>query len=260
MGTHNDIGREKRLREIAETIYAENKKKGLPSNPMRDWKRAEQIYDDKIVYLFFWKPAQFLQKYYYKVIAVALSLIVFFAIADFKVQQDLKDMRNRPYLSLDLIDPVQITGADTANTYYGSYLILKNSGKTPATNVTVSYYMTTEVDGKKAGRPGWFSQRAQGASKLGFVPPGAFVKEPSFRSLSPEATLYYYEAVASYRGLNDGKHYWTQIKRMFKVDKGTKGLVQVYNYAEWDKDKDFEVPGLSTDKDIWELMSKAGKK
>lgn len=260
MSAQNDINREKRISEIAEVIYAENKKKGLPSDSMRDWKQAEAIYDDKITYYIFWKPGQFLQKYYYKLGLVAVLLIVFLAIADLKVGQDLKEIRNRPYLSVDLINPMEISDTESSNAYYGNYLILKNSGKTPAANVTVSYYMTTEADSKRTLGQRWFDQKAEGVSTLGFVAPGGFIKEPSFRSLSPAASYYYFEAITSYYGLNSAKRYWTHIKRVFKIDRETKKLVPVLSYAEWDMDKNFMVPVLSTDKDVWKLLAKAEKR
>lgn len=260
MSAKNDISREKRISEIAKVIYAENKKKGLPDDSMRDWKQAEGIYDDKITYFFFWKPGQFLQKYYYKLITVTVLLIILLAIGNLKVEQDFKDMRSRPYLTVDLINPMQINDADTSNTYYGNYLILKNSGKTPAVNVTVSYYMTTEVDGRKTLGRRWFDQKAEGISTLGFVAPGGFVKEPSFRSLSATASYYYFEAIATYHGLNPVKHYWTHIKRVFKIDNETKSFVPVFSYAEWDQAKNFTVPSLSTDKNIWGLLAKIEKK
>lgn len=256
MNAQNDISREKRIRGIAEVIYAENKRKGLPADPARDWKQAEETYDDKITYFFFWKPGQFLRKYYYKLITVIVLLIVLLAVADIKVGQDLKDMRDRPYLSVDLINPMRISDADNS-TYYGNYLILKNSGKTPSADVKISYYMTTEADGKSTLGQGWFDQKAEGVSTLGFVAPGEFIKEPSFRSLSPEASYYYFEAVASYHGLNPAKHYWTHIKRMFKIDRETKRLIPISSYAEWDKDRNFTVPSLSTDKNIRNLLAKA---
>ena len=264
MSAQDSISREKRIRGMAEVIYAENKKKGLPSDPARDWKQAEETYDDKITYFFFWKPGQFLRKYYYKLIAVVVLLIVFLALANLKVGQDLKDMRDRPYLMVDLINPMQISDTDSSDTYYGNYLIFKNSGKTPASNVKISYYMTTEVDGKVDGKrtlgQRWFDQKAEGISTLGFVAPGGFIKEPSFRSLSPAASYYYFEAIASYHGLNPAKHYWTHIKRIFKIDRETGTLIPVFSYAEWDNGKNFVVPALSTDKNIWNLLAKAEKR
>ncbi len=260
MSAQNGINREKRIRGIAEVIYAENKKKGLPADPARDWKQAEETYDDKVTYYFFWKPGQFLRKYCYNLIAVVVLLIIFLAVADLKVGQDLNDMRNRPYLSVDLINPMQISDTDSSSTYYGNYLILKNIGKTPAANVKISYYMTTEVDGKRTLGQRWIDQKAEGVSALGFVAPGGFIKEPSFRSLSPAASYYYFEAVASYHGLNPVKHYWTHIKRMFKIDRETRKLVPIFSYAEWDKEKNFVVPSLSTDRDIWNLLAKVEKR
>lgn len=260
MSAQDNISRGKRIVEIAEVIYAENKKKGLPSDQMRDWKQAEDIYDDKITYYFFWIPGRFLRKYYHKLILIGVLLIIFFAIAEMKVGQDLKDIKNRPYLSVDLINPMEISDADSKNSYYGNYLILKNNGKTPAANVTVSYYMTTEADSKRTLGQRWFDQKAEGISTLGFVAPGGFIKEPSFRSLSPEASYYYFEAITSYYGLNPAKRYWTHIKRVFKIDRETKRLVLIFSYAEWDKDKNFMAPSLSTDKDAWNLLAKAEKK
>lgn len=260
MAVQNDINREKIVREIAEFVYAENYRKGLPSDSMRDWVEAERIYDDKIRYFFYWKPARFIGRNFYKLVAGGVLLIVFFVIADLKTGQYWTDMRNRPYLSIDLINPVQITDAETGSAYYGNYMILRNNGKTPASDVAVSYYMTTEADDKKAAKETWFDQKIEGISRVGFVAPGGFIKEPGFRSLSPEASYYYFETVASYSGLNPGKHYWTRIKRVFKIDRDTQKLLPISSYTEWDRDRNLAVPVLSADKDIWRMAAIAEKR
>jgi len=106
----------------------------------------------------------------------------------------------------------------------------------------------------------WSDQKVEGISTLGFVPPGGFVKEPSFRSLSPAASLYYFEAIASYRGVNSGKRYWTQIKRVFKIDRQNQNLLPIFNYSEWDRGRNFVAPTLSADKEIWKLLVKVEKR
>jgi len=255
-----DADREKKIREIAEIVYAENKKKGLPSDPIRDWNSAEEIYKNKVKYLLFWKPMRFVRAYYYKLIALAVMLIVFLTAASWKVEQNLADIKNRPYLSTELINPVQISEEGVNVAYYGNYILLKNNGIAPATNVTVSYYITTDIDGKKAAAANWFNRKAEGISMLGFVAPGALVKEPGFRPLSPEASYCYFETVVSYNGLNPVRRYWTHIKRVFRIDRQNKTLIPVFSYADWDNNKNFVIPELSTDKDIWKLLVKVEKR
>jgi hypothetical protein len=260
MDAQKEISREGRIRDIAELIYCENRKKGLPCDPERDWKEAEGIYDDKLTYFLFWKPGCFIRKYFYKLIAACVLLIVFFLTMELRVGRNFADWRNRPYLSADLIDPVEINEPGDGNTYFGSYAILKNNGETPAANVTISYYLTSDADGNKAAGQKWLDKRAEGISTLGFVAPRGSAREPSFRSLSPAASYYYFEAVASYYGLNPGKKYWTHIKRVFKIDRAARTFIPVLSYSEWDKGRNLMAPALSTDKDIRTLLAKIEKR
>jgi len=253
-GLKSSIGREKKISEIAEIIYADNRRKGLPADPMRDWKHAEQIYDDKTLYYGWWLPGRFIQKYYYKIIAATLATIVLLIAWNIKTGQDLKEIDIRPYVSVDMIDPMQINDTEGKNVYFGNYIILNNTGKTPAANVSIRYYLTSEAE--KARTPGqkWMDQKIEGISTLGFIAPGTFTKEPSFKALSPSAKYYYFEAIVSYQGLSSPKRYWTHVRKVFRFDRAEGKFVIALSDSEWDMNRDFGVPPISTVKEIDGLM------
>ena len=169
MNAGKEMSREKAIREIAETVFADNKKKGLPPDAMRDWTQAEKIYDNKVYYCLLWHPSKLLEKYYHKVVAAGIILIILLIGLIVNVDRNIGEMRVRPYLEVDPVYPVMIDNADGGNTYFGNYILLKNMGRSPAVNVKVAYYMTTEVDSNKSVGPGWFDQKTEGVSFLGFV-------------------------------------------------------------------------------------------
>ena len=260
MNAGKEMSREKAIREIAETVFADNKKKGLPPDAMRDWTQAEKIYDNKVYYCLLWHPSKLLEKYYHKVVAAGIILIILLIGLIVNVDRNIGEMRVRPYLEVDPVYPVMIDNADGGNTYFGNYILLKNMGRSPAVNVKVAYYMTTEVDSNKSVGPGWFDQKTEGVSFLGFVAPGTMAKEPGFRALSPSASYFYFEAVVSYLGPNSQKRYWSHTRRVFKVDKASKKLVLLSDETDWDKNKYFSIPRLSNDREIRDLLAKAGTK
>jgi hypothetical protein len=253
-GLKGNISREKKISEIAEIIYAENRSKGLPADPMRDWKHAEKIYDDKTLYFGWWLPARFIQKYYYKIIAIALMAIVLLIAWNIKTGQDMKDVDIRPYVSVDMIDPIQINDTEGMNVYFGNYIILNNTGKTPAANVSVRYYLTSEAEKTKASGQKWIDRKMEGISTLGFIAPGKFVKEPGFKALSPSAKYYYFEAVVSYQGLASSRKYWTHVKRIFRFEKAEGKFTIAFSDSEWDRNCNFGMPPISSAKEVDGLM------
>lgn len=256
MDVRGVIDREKKLREIAEIVYAENKKKGLAPDSMRDWKQAEEIFDNKIMYYASWLPSQFIRKYYYKIIAVSAAAIVFLLAWNVKMGQDLKEIDDRPYVSVDIINPVLINDAENKNTYFGNYMILRNTGKTPASNVTTKYYLTTDAEKVKSRGQRWVDEKVEGISSLGFIAPRTFVKEPSFRSLSPSAGYYYFEAVVSYQGISSPRRYWTKVKKVFQMEKSSGKFAAVLSDGQWDSNNNFSVPTLSSEKEVDEFITK----
>jgi hypothetical protein len=259
-GLNSSISREKKIGEIAEIIYAENRSKGLPADPMRDWNQAEQIFDDKAVYFGWWLPARFIRKYYYKIIALTLTAIVLLFAWNLKTGQDLKEISIRPYVSVDMIDPIQISDGEGKNVYFGNYIILNNTGKTPAANVSVRYFLTSEIEKAEPENQKWIDEKIEGVGSLGFIAPGAFIKEPGFRALSPSAKYYYFEAIVSYRGLASQKRYWTHVKKVFQFDRPAGKFKTALSDSEWDRNSSFGAPPMSTGKEIGEFVMQIAKK
>ncbi|MFA5093860.1 MAG: hypothetical protein WC512_01295 [Candidatus Omnitrophota bacterium] len=258
--TRSGIEREKRIREIAEAVYADNRKKGMAEDPMRDWKQAEQIYDDKTVYYGWWLPSRFINRYYYKIIAFAVTMIVFLFAWNVKSGLDFKEVDVRPYVTIKIIDPIQISDNGTNSVYFGNYMILDNNGKTPAANVTAKYILTTELDKQKQSGQKWIDERQEGIGSLGFISPGGMIKEPGFKSLSPVAKYYYFEAIVSYQGLSSSKRYWTRVRKVFRMDKTSGRFIEVLSESEWDNNRVFSVPQISGDGQIRNLLSAMGNK
>lgn len=256
MDVMGEINREKKLREIAEIVYAKNKKKGLAPDSMRDWIQAEEIFNNKIMYYAWWLPSQLIQKYYYKIIAVSAAAILFLLAWNVRTGQDLKEIDNRPYVSVDIINPMLINDAESKNTYFGNYMILKNTGKTPASNVTTKYYLTTDTEKTRSRGQKWVDEKVEGISSLGFIAPRALIKEPSFRSLSPSAGYYYFEAVVSYQGISSPKRYWTKVRKVFQMEKSSGKFAAVLSEGQWDSNSNFSVPMLSSEKEIGEFIAK----
>ncbi|HOX09264.1 MAG TPA: hypothetical protein PLA52_01330, partial [Candidatus Omnitrophota bacterium] len=135
-----------------------------------------------------------------------------------------------------------------------NYIILNNTGKTPAANVSVRYYLTSEAEKAKTSGQRWMDQKVEGISTLGFIAPGTFTKEPSFKALSPSAKLYYFEAVVSYQGLSSSRRYWTHVRKVFRFDRAEGRFVIALSDSEWDMNRHFGVPPISTVKEIDALM------
>lgn len=259
-GLKSSIGREKKISEIAEIIYAENRKKGLPADPMRDWRHAEQIYDDKTLYFGWWLPARFIQKYYYKIIAVSMAAIVVLIALNIWTVRDTREVDIRPYISVSMIDPIQVSDTVGKNVYFGNYIIVNNAGKTPASNVSIRYYLTSEAEMAGATGQKWVDRKVEGLSTLGFIAPGTFTKEPGFKALSPSAKYYYFEAVVSYQGLSSSRRYWTHVKKVFRYDRPEGKFVLATGDMEWDRNRDTVVPPISSVSEIDNLMMKLKNK
>ncbi|MFA5335933.1 MAG: hypothetical protein WC324_03335 [Candidatus Omnitrophota bacterium] len=261
-GLNDSINREKKISEIAEVIYAENRNKGLPADPMRDWKEAEKIFDDKAVYYCLWLPTRFVRKYFYKILAVSVPVIVILLMWNLRYAQDMREINIRPYVSVDMIDPVQINDGENKNVYFGNYIILNNTGKTPASNVSARYYLTSEADRSKpaAADKKWVDERMEGVSSMGFIAPGTFIKEPSFKALSPSAKYYYFEAIVSYKGQVSSKRYWTHVRKMYQFDKASGKFMASLNNVDWDMNSSFVAPPMSSAKEIDGFMMKIADK
>ncbi len=249
--------RYERIKEIAAVLYAQNKEKGLKNDPHRDWLEAEAIYSDKLKYYSEWLPSRFVKKNNYKIVAVLGALIVLLVAWNVRVGQNAAEADKRPYVSVNIMNPMQISDAE--NRYVGNYFILKNNGKSPASNVHLNYYITANVDktiSKNPDSPKWFNESAEGVSSIGFITAGGMQKEPGFRPLSPLAEYYYFEAVVSYEGMMPNKRYWTHVKKIFRIDKKNGDLFLVFASEEWDRNRDFIVPRISAGKEVEGLLNK----
>lgn len=260
MNAERNENREKEISEIAKTIYIESQKKGLENEPERDWKQAEAIYDNKLKYYFWWIPFQFFRRNNYKIFSLVVAFFILLIVWGVEKSRNSEELNTRPYLSVDIIKPMQIVDEDKQNTYYGNYIILRNSGKTPASNVSTLYYMTTNIDNEKVDSTKWFNEKISGLGMLRFIAPETIQKEPAFRSLSPSAEYYYFETIATYKGLRSKKQYWTSIKKVFHINKETGNFNAVYICGEWDRNRNVAPPAISTEKEITALLEKTKSK
>lgn len=251
-----DESRNNRISRIAKSIYFKASEKGFPNDPARDWSEAEKIYSNKFRYYLWWLPSEYLGENNYRVLLFATACLFLIVTFGIKAKGPSYEFTSRPYVSVNILNPLQIIDESGKNTYYGSYIILKNNGKTPAANVTTKYYMTTNLDKEKLNYSRWINEKVSGVGILGFIAPGAIQKEPSFRSLSPSARYYYFEAVTSYEGINPGKRYWTRIKKVFYIDRETGDFYPVSFSGEWDRNRDFTAPALSSEQEISVLLDK----
>jgi len=147
-----------------------------------------------------------------------------------------------------------------ADTFYGNNIVLKNKGKIPASKVSTRYYITSDKDLNNMNGLEWFNKTLGGFGSISFIAPEATEKEPGFRSLSPSAEYYYFEAIISYEGLKPIKKYWTHIKKIYYVDRDSGMLYSVYIYGEWDRNRNFAIPQISSEKEVVNLLEKFKKK
>ncbi len=140
------------------------------------------------------------------------------------------------------------------DTMYGNGIALKNKGKIPAAKVSTQYYITTDMDKENRNGLEWFDKNLGGFGSVSFIAPDVTEVEPGFRSLSPGAEYYYFEALTSYEGKDQNKKYWTHIKKVFYVDKGNNELYAVKIEGDWDRNKNFKIPALSTKKEVVDLI------
>lgn len=256
-----DSKREDRIRKIAYVIYLESKDDGLEDNSLRDWMKAEAIFYSKVRYCW-WHIQYFFKKYHASIIAVVafLSLVANTAmmIWGIYVNSASTDLNTRPYISVNMSNPKRFINKD--DIFYGNGIILINKGKTSASSVYTQYYITTEMDKENMQGLDWFNKNLGGFGSTSFIAPDATEIEPGFRSLSPAAEYYYFEAITSYDGLDKNKKYWTHIKKVFYVDKNTGELYAVFIHGEWDRNRNFIPPRLSIKEEVIDLLKDIKKK
>lgn len=170
------------------------------------------------------------------------------------------DLNTRPYVSVNIQEPLQ-SFRTSKDVFYGNNFVLQNTGRIPAAKVSTSYYVTTELD--KTNRHGeqWFIEQLGGFGGTSFITPHAVEREPGFRSLSPVSPKYYYwEAVTSYEGLKDGKKYWTHVKKVYSIQKPADRSITVFTYGEWDRNKNFIPPSISTQEEVVALLEEINQR
>ena len=105
----------------------------------------------------------------------------------------------------------------------------------------------------------WFNDVLGGKGGVSFIIPGTSEEEPGFRSLSPSAEYYYWEAVVTYEGLKIGKTYWTHVKKIYFFNRPNQ-FIPVSTYGEWDRNTDFSPPTISTKDEVVALLDKIKQK
>lgn len=106
----------------------------------------------------------------------------------------------------------------------------------------------------------WFGKFLGGFGGVSFVAPQATEIEPGFRDLSPSAEYYYWEALVIYEGLETRKTYWTHVKKVYFINRSTNRLIPVSTYGEWDRNEVFAPPGISTEKQVVDLLEEIKKR
>ena len=76
-----------------------------------------------------------------------------------------------------------------------------------------------------------------------FLAPGEGDAVPRRLSLSPATEVYYFNVVVSYEGVEEGKKYWVEVRKAFRVL--NKNLfVEIDSRGNWDRNKTFNPPEL----------------
>lgn len=241
------------IRRMAHAIYLENRDHGLEDDPERDWAKAEAIFCNKPMYMF-WIVWHWIKREHYPLISVT-AITALFANAGMMTWSIMTnagstDLNTRPYVSVNIQEPLEIfqRGEDV---FYGNNFVLKNTGRIPAAKVSTSYYITTDLDKDNMHGERWFVERLGGFGGTAFITPQATELEPGFRSLSPaSANYYYWEALTSYEGLQTGKKYWTHVRKIYFVNRPANQFIPVLTYGEWDRNERFVPPRLSTKEEV----------
>lgn len=241
--------RQERVREIAQTLYLDSQRRGLANDPERDWREAEAIYNDRGRYYLIWLPLQAVRKEGYKLLGLGACMIILLLALNVRANQISGELR--PQILVDMVDPIKIADEDNKNIYYGNYIILRNTGRTPAYDVAITYHMTTDADQENSKYLKWHG----GFGLLGYVAPNCVLKEPGFQALSPSAKYYYFEIVSSYESICSHKTYWSHIKRIYKVEDASGALRSVYTYKKWDDNNESGIPTLASCKEVNALLS-----
>lgn len=259
---------ERQVREIAGYLYQVRTEKGLQGTAEEDWNKAEAILQNKPRY---WRWCariglqhiwQFLHKHHYPLIVlIAFASLVANMImmkGNIQTSQNSIDLDTRPYLAINIEQPVyRRVGLDAM---YGNDIILKNSGKTPASHVSTRYYITTELDRENRNGQEWFDEFLGGFGGVSFLAPQATGWEFGFRSLSPSAEYYYWEGLVTYEGMEKNKKYWTHVKKVYFIERTANRLLPVSTYGDWDRNEDLDAPSISTSKQIAALLEDIKKK
>jgi hypothetical protein len=177
---------------------------------------------------------------------------------------------NRAYVSVEMVSPrryeIRRPDGSVEDVGYGGDIVLANRGKTPASGIVASYYITTDKDqGENFGGREWFVRTLGDYPAVAFLPPDSSAREIGRRSLSPTARYYYFEALVVYDSLavTEGTYwahvkrffglavtedaYWTHVKRVFLLEGGS--LLPIRSDGDWDRNGK-PVPRLSTKDEV----------
>ncbi len=245
------------IRKVAYAIYLESKENGLENDPLGDWLKAERISSGWTRWLPWGIPWWF-KRYHGSITAFVALAALFTSIGTtfwvVQTSNSSTDLANRAYVSVNIKSPIRHKEGESI--FYGNDILLKNGGKTPASKVSSSYYITTDVDKNNMSGEKWFDEHLGGRGSVSFLAPSAEEVEPGFRDLSPSAVYYYFEALTKYEGLGTGKKYWTHVRKAFFHDKPSGRLYPVFTDGEWDRNENFVPPSLSTTEQVRELLEK----
>ncbi|MFA6142538.1 MAG: hypothetical protein WC738_04495 [Candidatus Omnitrophota bacterium] len=237
------VDKSKKIRTIANSIFRRNGN----GDAMSNWLDAEKIYYNKLK-KFWWYVCENSGALIALVAIASLALNVGLTTWSININRTSTDISNRPYVSVDIEYPyVKVAGVDTA---YGNNIIILNKGKISASNIKTEYYITSDVDKTNHEGTRWFEDNFGGRGATAFITPNSLQVEPGLRSLSLDAKFYYFEALISYEGFEKGKRYWTHVRKIYFRDKNTNKLYPVDMYGEWDRNKNFKVPMLSTEEKV----------
>lgn len=161
---------------------------------------------------------------------------------------------NRAYVSVDMPEArryeIRRRDGSLEDVGYGGDVVLSNFGKTPAANIRTHYYITTDKDLKNHEGREWFREALGDFPSISFLAPNSSGREIGGRSLSPSATYYYFEALTTYEGLGNRRH-WTHIRKVFAIN-GIQFLT-IRAFGDWDRNER-PVPQLSSLEEVRGVM------
>ena len=152
------------------------------------------------------------------------------------------DLDTRPYLAVQLANLTWNT--TPTDTFIGPDVIYHNVGKIPATNIETKFYIATDKDGGNRALEDYADEHWGGYKKVTFLAPGEGDLVPRRLSLSPATEVYYINVIVSYEGVDEDKRYWIELRKAFRIFNKDL-LVEIDSRGNWDRNKNYQLPGLT---------------